>query len=290
MELHQSLQQKQNISQKMIQSMQVLQMSTLELNHHIKELIMENPLVEWDEEVSEKPEGTGKDEKLLQQLEWLRSSDWQNRVYYIQEEQNSSMEPRQADMGENLEEYLMAQLMPYCEKERDSQIYEYMINFLDSRGYMDEEPGEIQKHFGLTKEEYAVYLSRLQSCDPAGIGARSLSECLLLQLKRYEEDTSAAEKIAEQYLWQVGKGRLEQIAAETGYSLQEVKRAVSQIKGLNPKPSNGFSDRSHLKYIVPDVFVIRFEGYYEVLLNDAELPRIKLNADYIKMMKEGRDR
>ena len=76
MELHQSLQQKQNISQKMIQSMQVLQMSTLELNHHIKELIMENPLVEWDEEVSEKPEGTGKDEKLLQQLQFL----WRNHL------------------------------------------------------------------------------------------------------------------------------------------------------------------------------------------------------------------
>ena len=123
-------------------------------------------------------------------------------------------------------------------------------------------------------------LKIIQGLDPAGVCARNLRECLLLQLDREEQQDEVARKIVSDYLELLGKNKLHVISKKMKLPMEQVIEAFDHIKELNPKPGSGFDARGHLKYITPDVTVVKLSNYYEILLNEYTYPKIGINHFY----------
>ena len=285
MEIQLTTEQKQVLSQRMILSGEILQMTTQELERYIKQQEMENPLIELEEEKETVDSGS----ELRRKLEWLNAADEQNRVYYREEyEEFSGQESWNVsrDLEDSLAEFVLAQLVPYFTTERDEEVLYYLAYSLDSRGYLEESIEQVAKRFGLRETEAAHYLYLLQSVEPAGIGARSLQECLLLQLDRRPDTSSTARLIVMECLNLLGKNQIPRIASHLGVSIEEVLRETEMIRMLDPKPGSCFSDREHLRTILPDVTVIKFQDYFQVMINDSSCPQIHINSYYRSLLDE----
>lgn len=280
MDIRLSVTQNQVLSQKMIQSMEILQMSCQELNEYIKDVALENPVVDI-EEGYEMPD---KASDLIKKLEWLDSIDERNRIYARQEYGDDSEDKRLMDysenIGEELSEYLLHQLLTVELTDLQYDVIRYMVYSLDSKGYMEEELKDIADRFHTTEAFVEEQLQLLQGLDPAGVCARNLKECLLLQLEREPVLDETAKKIVSEYLEVLGKNQLHVISKKMKISLEEVIEACNHIKDLNPKPGSGFDARGHLKYITPDVTVVKLADYYEILLNEYTYPKIGINHFY----------
>ncbi len=282
--------QKQTTSQHMIQSMEILQMNTQELEEYIENLALENPLIELPDIGSSKTDMQQEDAQ--RKLDWLESTDLQNRVYYQQERDADNMEQNwhdKRDLEVELKDFLMSQLLiaDYTSKERE--IIEFLIESLDSRGYLVDDIFSIAKMFSVSEEVVLKLLKDIQSLDPAGVGARDLPECLLLQLERKPEASEAAKAIAKEYLDDLARNHLPNIAKKLQISIDEVLDACEEIRALNPKPGNSFSDREQLRYISPDAIVVKLENRFEILVNEYQYPNFTLNTYYMDLLKTTKD-
>ena len=273
------------LSQKMIQSAQILQMSSQELEAYMKEISLENPVIDLDEQYE-----TGSyDGEIRRKIEWLESSDEQNRVYY----NNDYTEDGERDCwnfdteeGESLAEYLLSQLLTKNLTKQQVKIVEYIVNCLDDKGYFTEDKEQLAKNLGTDTDRVEEVLSMLKKLEPAGICAESLAECLMLQLERKGMSTPVLRNIVENYLELVGKNQLHVIAKKLKIPVETVQADCELIKGLNPKPGASFCSRETLKYITPDVTVVKLGGYYEILLNEYMYPKITINSYYKGMLQE----
>ena len=285
MDIRMTVTQTQILSQKMIQSMEILQMSCQELNEYIKDMALENPVVD----IEDSYEVPDKASDLVKKLEWLDSIDERNRIYYRQEYAEDAEEKRLMDysenIGEELSEYLLHQLLTVELSDLQYDIIQYMVYSLDSKGYMEEDLTDIAERFETTVDFVEEQLKLLQNLDPAGVCARNVEECLLLQLNREKEKDLTACAIVSDYLELLGKNQLHVIAKKMKVSLEEVIRACDHIKELNPKPGSGFDARGHLKYITPDVTVVKLSNYYEILLNEYTYPKIGINHFYKQVLE-----
>ena len=286
MNLELTQQQKQLLSQKMIQSSEILQMNTQDLELYLRQQALENPLIEL-EPADELPDRKSHDEE---RLEWLAANDEQNRIYYSEDygdEGGSREQWNVAETEENsLAEYVFAQLVPEIQSDRDEDIYYYLTCSLDSRGYLDLDKSEFCLRWKLTEAQADEYIGRLQQTDPAGVGAFDLRECLLIQLKRQGRSDGIESRIVSECLELLGKNQLPAITHKCRCSLEEVQAACDVIRKLNPKPGCGFSSRENLRYIVPDIVVTKFRDYFEILLNDSRYPHLTLNSQYCRMLHE----
>ncbi len=294
MELKMEMTQTLGLSQRMLQSTEILQMSSQELDTYLKETAIENPVIDIEEKY-ENSKQSERDAELQRKLEWLASSDEQNRVYYSQEynpdaDDNQDMWNVSDNRGEALSEYLMSQLVTMQLTDREEMIAEYVIDVLDSKGYFLEAVDQTAEYLQVSEQEVLDMLKIVQSLEPAGVGARNLSECLLLQMDRQKMKAPIARMIVENYLECLGKNQLPQMAKKLKVSLEDIQEARDLIQGLNPKPGNSFSSRENLKYITPDVTVVKLKDYYEILLNEYMYPKISINGYYRKMLSEGNDR
>ena len=220
MELKMELSQKQVLSQHMVQSMEILQMSAQELEGYIEKLALENPVIELAD--SSQSKADMQQEDLQRKLDWLESTDLQNRVYYQQERDAENMEANWHDSRqseENLEEYLHAQILLADYTELERVIMEYLICSLDSRGYFSGELAQVADHFNVSEEKVEELLQDIQELDPAGVGARNLQECLLLQIQRKKNYSDVTVEIIEHYMEEVAKNHLPNIAKKLQVSL-----------------------------------------------------------------------
>lgn len=288
MNQHLELAQKQILSQHLIQSMEILQMSALELESYLENLSMENPVVELDE--PERADNHDRETMLARKLEWLESTDYQNKVYY--REDNTDRDDYwqdTRDAGEALPDYLIAQLPSVRLTDEERRIMEFLIYSLDSNGYFREEVRQTAEALGVSDEAVEQMLEKLQSLDPAGVGARNLSECLLLQLCRTPHYSEITETIIRDHLEDLGKNHLTQIARKLKITPEEVQQACEEIRALNPKPGNAFSDRSQMQYISPDAVVVRVEDGFEILINEYQYPRFHISTYYQELEKTVQD-
>ena len=258
MEQNLILEQRQLLSQKMIQSLEILQMNTQELEQFLKDKALENPMLDLEEVYKTKDENS----KLLKKLEWLEKTDEQNRVYYGQD--HTDYEPVNfQNQTEDFGSYLLSQLIEEFKTQREQEIYEILVYSLDERGYLKEIPDILIQTYGLTKKEINCYINKLKECEPAGVGAKDLEECLHLQLQRKHMLNGLEEKILHNYLTYVAKNQLKELSKLLNLPLDQVVQAVKNIKNLNPKPAQGFSSREHLKYLYPDITIVKFKDYFE---------------------------
>lgn len=295
--------QKTVISQKMIQSAEILQMDLQELQAYIQNQALENPMIDLDRTEhalsASAPDRSGHDSiqdiEFRRKLEWLNQSDEQNRIYYANEcEENENKDFRNVAESENsLEEYVLSQLVTDLKTPKDEACINFLVYNLDSRGYLTDSEEELQSALGLSADELHNYKKLLQSADPAGAGASSLKECLQIQIRRRckngalsRADADLLTDLTEHWIEEIGKNHLNQIAKHMQISPAEVQRLCAILQTLNPIPANSFSSREKLKYIKPDVTVVHFSDYLEVLIGTEQTPHIFPSKYYLNLMKQ----
>lgn len=275
--------QSQVLSQKMIQSVEILQMSSQELVEYIKEMSMENPVVDLEE-----VHGEDKAQERLKKLEWLASVDEQNRIYYKQESEDSDMNDIMNICGreeETLKDNLMSQLIGKEYSQEELAVFEYIAECLDSRGFYTGSLKEIEDEFGISSDKAERCMEVMKSLEPMGVCSASVEECLLKQLEHEREKTDVERRIVSEYLELLGKNQLHVIAKQMRLPLERVQEAKTKIQSLNPKPGSGFSSREVLRYLTPDVTVVKLKDYFEVLVNDSSYPVLRVNQEYMRMLK-----
>lgn len=280
--------QKQTISHKMIQSGEILQMASQELENYLNEQLLENPVLEVSEK---KPEDLEK--KELEKYQWICAHDEQNRYLYSKLEADDDEPPEwNVDVSgdESLGEYLWSQLLTGEYSAEEENILHFLIDSLDSKGYFTDSLEEVARRFEVEEKEAEKMLEQIQKLEPAGVGARNLQECLCLQLEAEGELTPKLREFIENHLMEMAKNQLPAAAKETGVPLEQIKEFCAIIRELNPKPGAQFSDVRQLAYVVPDVVVVKFKGHIDVLLNESLYPDISLNSQYVRMCTEQDDK
>lgn len=287
MELGLTLKQTQTLSPQMMQAMEILQMGSQELLEYIEETLQENPVLD-SEEHREEPEDVS---LLRRKLEWLESTDIQNRAYHQQdtEETQNPLDLNGSNpMEESLYYYLRSQVRFEQLRPSLGQVLDYLMESLDSNGWLDEPETDLSVRLGAEPAVVKQAIQVLQGLEPAGVGARNLSECLRLQLERRGEN-GLAMTIVQRYLEAMSRDRYHQIAKETGASRAQVQEACQLIRSLNPRPGMGFAAREHLRYITPDLVVVNFEDHFEILTNDYYFPSLRVSGYYNQLYRETGD-
>ena len=132
-------------------------------------------------------------------------------------------------------------------------------------------------------------LDVVQSLEPAGVAARDLSECLMLQLQRSGEGDETVLAIVQHYLPQLGRRQYGAVARALGVSEREVRAAEKRIAALEPRPGQGFQTREEPVYLRPDIFVAEIDGIWQAVVNEYYLPRLTVSAYYQKLLEQTED-
>ena len=291
MEFGLKAEQRQILSQKMIQSAQILQMNAQELSGYIRELALENPVVDLVEKAPESPEKDKQKERDTE--EWLNS--YEDRGYASFSGYDADADDREdfnfsVDEGESLAEYLRAQLMQQDFTAKERKILDFMLESMDSRGYMTEDTAYIAKTYGVEIKDVERMLKVIQSLDPAGVGAGTLAECLLLQAGRRGILTPLMKCLITEHLEDIAANRMPYLAKACETDMTTLAEAIRSIRELNPKPGNSFSDRRQLRYITPDVLFIKFADHFDILLNERLYPGIRVNDYYRSLSRDSDDK
>lgn len=303
------------------QAIRLLQLSTLELQAQIQETLEENPMLELAEgDYNEEGDGgleeaelnaeTGIDtsepvepvepaatggEDIPQELPV--DTEW-DAIYDIPTPHTGGPELDGRDIFENqpggeetLQEHLLWQMNLTPLTEQDRAIALAIIDAIGEDGYLTEPLESIRAELGdetdVELDEVEAVLHLIQRFDPVGVGARDLSECLRVQLEQLPEDTpwrEAAMRLVAEHLELLGSRDYKQLMRRLKLEEQELQQVISLIQSLNPRPGSLIS-ASRAEYVVPDVFVRRREGVWQVELNPDVAPRLRINSLYASLVR-----
>ncbi len=278
------LKQTQRLAQQLVltpqlqQAIKLLQLSQLELVEAIEQEIIENPVLEVREEEPEEREEPKKEEML----EWLEryspSEDFMPR-----EEKEYPDYENIVKKSSGLRDYLRRQvgLSYFSGDERICS--EWIIENIDDNGYLASSLGEIAEMSAIPLQSLQSALKKIQTLDPAGVGARDLQECLLIQHKEKGEKDDVFEDVLLHHFDLFRKADLKEIAKKTGHSPEQIKRVFEKMKGFDPKPGRNYEADQPI-YVVPDVYVVKGEDGFEVFLNDENVPDLKMNRYYVGLL------
>lgn len=297
------LAQKLVLTPQLQQAIKLLQMSQLELSQTLKHELMENPFLEELYEpdtneyfTEESPHLSSNDDTELffrrdsidfgtDEYFEERASDGRDLGYFSSgvEEQPSyelfySKKP-------DLYDHLLWQLR-LCHADDDlRKVAGAVIGNIDSDGYLLASEEELASMVGVDVEMVRSAIALVHSFDPPGVGARDLKECLLLQIAALNLNGTLVEKIVNNNMEDLQKKKYSSIAKQYSSSVEDVMAAVKIIEGLEPRPGIGLSS-SEIDYIVPDVYISKIEGGYQIRLNDEHVPKIGLNRRLILTSEE----
>ena len=162
----------------------------------------------------------------------------------------------------------------------------YLAELVDEEGRLSQEDLDGVADLKIPQALTQQALETLQSLDPAGVGARSLSECLLLQLARQDAPSPLDMEIVRRFLPDLGKKHYSLIARELHTTPEEVRAAEKRISALDPCPGRSFQPAEPTLYVRPDLFIAELDGKLQVILNDYYLPRVSISQYYVRLLKE----
>ncbi|GGE04122.1 RNA polymerase sigma-54 factor [Marinithermofilum abyssi] len=268
------------------QAIEILQYSATDLLQYIQEQVMENPVLEMEESGADTKTDSpvsSVEENMLDWTRYLRDYQWNGTSVGKGEEKDNPVE-RLATSTESLGEVLEAQLRLLDLDSRTREVCSYIIGNLDEHGYVTVKSDQICKRFQLGREELEQCFHLVHSLDPAGVGARSLSECLRIQLSREDEPDELALRLVESCLTDVAEGRLKKVARKLDVSVAEVQQSLDRIKRLNPRPGLLYSGENP-RYVVPDVTVEWVNEDFVILVNDGYIPRLGISRHYESILR-----
>ena len=286
-----SLQQK--LSPQQIQMIKLLELPTVQLEQRIKQEIEDNIVLE-EEHASE-------EEEQPQQIsvdEYLREDDTPS---YKSRINNYSKDDKQRPVflteGRSLPEYLLEQLGFRNLSERDMRLAAYLVGSIDEDGYLRRDLESVADDIAFTlgietsAEELERLLGVLHELEPAGIGARNLRECLLLQMAQIPINSRPrrlARKILTNYFEEFVKKHYEKLMSRLQVSEEDFREAIAEIRRLSPKPGNLYAEggTDTTPYIVPDFLLDYQDGHFQLSLNSYNVPEVRINRRYMDMIRE----
>lgn len=276
LELNQS--QKLILTTQLKQSLAILNMSRLEVEEEIRKESESNPLLEAERN----DEGIDW-EKYIKHMESVNIRQDKNDAPYSSE--NAVDFENMIRSTSNLYDYLIDELKYFKLTFEEKRICKYIIDSLDEDGYLRINDKEIYDALRVDASLFRRCLDIVQQLDPPGIGARNISECLILQLERRGISNNIVENIIMNDLELIGRNKLKDIAKKYKISIEKCKEAIEVIRHLDPKPGRACSNDKCV-YVQPDVIVDKIDGKYIVHTNEKDVYNIKINDFYRNMMTD----
>ena len=288
------------MTQRLQQALKLLQVPTLELQLILKQELLQNPLLEEVDELEETQEVSGPEEETNtqeepepidneEQLEW---ADYYPEGYEAspgRPDSSAELPERVPVTVPTLDQHLEGQLRMSTDDPELTEIGEFLIGSIDDRGFLTITSEEVATLLGKPIEKVEEAVRVVQSFEPAGIGARDLRECLLIQLDRKEMGDSLAARMVRDHFDSLKDRKFAEIAKKMHVSITQVQAAGDIIAKLNPKPGFLISHEEP-RYVVPDLVVDKVEDKYVVFLNDRHVPRLRINPSYRDMLRGDRSR
>ena len=262
--------------------LKILKMDTLRLNQYLNDMMMENPVIEIEENLT----GYTDEDMRARKAEWLESNDFEEGLGYFDKDaqlpQDEDTDYAMLNVGEEetLEQHLLTQLAVQQLPERIRSAAEYLVGCLDENGYLLAQAEDLIAQ-GYCESEYDEALAVIRNLEPLGVGASSLRECLYLQL---DEDDEIAHRLLEE-IDLTGSADVQQMSEQFGYQTEQIEQAMNRIRMLNPKPGSQYTSHDRSPYILPDVVMIKFADEFYVALSDFSFPQIKINEDYENLLR-----
>jgi RNA polymerase sigma-54 factor len=289
------------------QAIKLLQLPVLELQAQVLEALETNVMLEADEDepvdltASEQPTSDGDDgdapgaeEEVVVEMEdpWADSAPaGESRAHDDDDRPFEYSDAREQD----LHQHLVWQLEVSRLDPREVWIGEAVVDALNDDGYLTESAADIALSLSadlpVSVEDVERVLAFVQTLDPAGVGARTASECICLQLAQLEADTPGRDlalRVARDHLQEVADRDLGSLRRHLGADEDELHSALALIRGCNPRPGSAF-EGSQPQYVVPDVFVRRTDQGWAVEINPASVPRLRVNQGYAGLVARSAD-
>ena len=307
MRLDLKLAQKLVMTPQLQQAIKLLQLSRLELSQMVYQEMLENPVLEDSSIEVEPDEGEA---RLKEEAESVTEGEteqtidvfdmkWDNyldedeerheaNVYSDSEEEKPSYEQTLSSrLG--LADHLTWQLRLTAASELENKVGDIIIGNIDDDGYLrDVTVADIAESSGVKESFCERVLRMVQDFDPPGIAARDLRECLLIQARQLSLTGTLVEDILLHHMEDLEKKRYPALARALKCTVKDIQLAAKAIEALEPRPGSPFAT-GEVQYIMPDVFVVKKEGEYVVLLNDEGIPRLRISPFYKNLMRGGGD-
>jgi RNA polymerase sigma-54 factor len=303
------------------QSIRLLQLSTVELNQEIERLLMENPILEREDgETDAAAAGAGPAEPTRAAAEGTGDTRDRGEERAGEPVAEPAGEPREDLPGDyaapwrggedggnddegdrtqaapdlpTLRDHLNGELALSNLGARDRALVALLVDVLDEDGYLTQPLEEIAAlmpaEAEVSVEELGIALHHLQNLEPAGVGARTPSECLALQIRALQKDGAAPQavcalalRIAEQHLELLASRDYVRLKGLTGADDDALRAAQQLIRGLNPRPGAAFA-RVETRYVIPDVIVRKLRNVWRASLNPEAMPRLRVNRLYAQL-------
>lgn len=289
--------QKLVMTTEMKQAIEILQLTSMELNNLIDKELLENPMLDFNDSPMESMEvvkdDIAKKEESKDQIDWdeyfqsMQSSEFRNTPSSSYDPDDEFNFEKFSYYETTLNEYLLLQFHVYDKEltENEMLIGEYLIDCIDDNGYLIVDLEYICDLLKVDTEVVEKLVRIIQQFDPAGVGARDIKECLLIQLQQEGYDEDKYEKLISDHLTDLAENQYKRISQETGLSIQEIVDFKELIKTLEPKPGRQFTNFGGVKYIIPDGSIEWLDDELVVQINDISAPRLKINSFYQGMLK-----
>jgi RNA polymerase sigma-54 factor len=275
------------------QAIRLLQLPVLDLNAQIQDALEENIMLEMED----LPDVPKTSDESTAEIETIRAEDqWQTRADRRIQDGGWNGEGRPIsefadESGETLREHLLWQLEMEQFSPREAMIGEAIIDAINDDGYVTVGLNEIEEilapETGVRREEIEAALAKVQRFDPAGIGARSLGECITLQLNQLDKATPGldlAMDLANQHLDLVATREYGELRRSLRTSEETLHDALALIRGCNPRPGQAVSPAA-AEYVIPDVFVRKVDNRWQVEISPTGVPKLSVNQQYAKFIR-----
>lgn len=266
------------------QALEILTMNSLELFKYTEEQLEANPVLEIYETEKWVYDDFFPDKNEMVEWNDEKSFDKDGKDSDGSNGSLSELLVDRASYSLTLREHLLMQLHTSNLDERQTTIGEYLIDNFDENGYLVLEPADAAKYFNIPVKRILEVLRVIQSFDPPGIGARSLKECLLIQIRQMKCINDDIKCLVENHLDNLAHNKISLVAESTGFSSKKIIEILNFIKTLEPKPGREFYNSDVIKYTVSDIIVKKIRDSFEVFINEDAFPFLEINQYYRRIV------
>ncbi len=277
------------------QAIEILQYNAVELNDFIQEELLSNPVLDKQQEEFETSEKEAEKQDADGEGMEKVDIDWKEYLNdYEPHHSNSKMKEVKDQVSfeafvaceSTLVDYLMEQFQFTVFKNPLFDAGVYIIENIDGNGYLFIKNDEVAEKFKITDDDVEEIIQTIQTFEPAGVGARDLKECLSIQVQMKEINNKLVIELINDYLDDIASNRIGKIAKQLSARVDDVQIAADIIKKLEPKPGRLFASLRNVRYIVPDVNIVKIDEEYVIQVNEYTAPRLRISGFYQKILKE----
>ncbi len=306
-----ALKQSMNLSQNLVitpqlqQAIKLLQMSRLELESAVRSELEENPILEETQDLKEEDlkrtkeaatdlEGPVDNQNNTQDPRKQDEFEWESYFEQNQKPPKDFSSGNEEIMNyenvmtttQSLHDYLVWQIQMNGFSDHEERAADALLAYMDEDGYVKTPLEQIAQDEEIPIEDLEDTLSMIQEFDPPGVGARDLKECLLIQARHLEEDTTDLVHIIQNHIKDLEKRNYDAIAKAMGKDIREIVEICKIIYAMEPKPGRAYHEND-THYVTPDVYVYKIGDDFVVSLNEDGLPRLKISNFYKNVLKGG---